>query len=99
MTRARHFSKKQPPIIPIIAAAVVIVAALIALLLIFVFKVGAPQVKQPDELLNTYFSGVKNKDYGSLYELIDESSQANISYEDFVVRNENIYSGIGATNI
>lgn len=54
---------------------------------------------QPDELLLQYFSGIGSGQYEDLYEMLDERSQAEISKDDFVSRNKNIYGGIEAENL
>ncbi|MDS0524320.1 penicillin-binding transpeptidase domain-containing protein [Clostridium sp. SHJSY1] len=52
---------------------------------------------KPSDVLNKYVSLLNDKDYEGMYSLI--SSDSNISKEDFVKRNKNIYEGIGASDI
>ncbi len=51
------------------------------------------------QVVQTYFSYINEKKYEEMYELISETSKQNISKEDFVKRNKNIYNGIDATNV
>lgn len=53
----------------------------------------------PEKTLEDYTSLINNKKYEEMYTKITKESQKNISKEDFVKRNRNIYDGIEATNI
>ncbi|MCL2578048.1 MAG: penicillin-binding transpeptidase domain-containing protein [Defluviitaleaceae bacterium] len=53
----------------------------------------------PDELLRQYFEHIENRRFEDMYNLLTELSQADISREDFIERNRNIYDGIDARNI
>ncbi len=55
--------------------------------------------KKPDALLSDYISSLQNADYGTMYGMLDQQSQLNISLEDFTARNKNIYEGIEAEDI
>lgn len=55
--------------------------------------------KKPDALLTEYVSSLQNADYGTMYGMLDQQSQLNISLEDFTARNKNIYEGIKAEDI
>lgn len=52
---------------------------------------------KPEETLNKYISLLNDKNYEGMYDLVSKDS--NISKEDFITRNKNIYEGIGASNI
>lgn len=54
---------------------------------------------KPQELLSSYMELVNNQKYEEMYNMISESSKADISQEDFIKRNKNIYEGIDAVNI
>jgi len=53
----------------------------------------------PDELLLQYFEHLNNGRFEDMYKFLSEISQGQISKEDFIERNRNIYEGIGARNI
>ena len=52
------------------------------------------KVEQPDELLLRYTSYIEKQEYGKMYAMLDHESAANISQDDFITRNQNIYEGI-----
>ncbi len=60
-------------------------------------SVSDPEPALPEEVLEAYMSAADAKDYEKMYSMVSESS--NISKEDFVTRNKNIYEGINAENI
>lgn len=49
--------------------------------------------------IETYMNNINNEDYEKLYEQINNSSKENISKEEFINRNKNIYTGIGLQEI
>ena len=53
----------------------------------------------PDEILRQYFSYITNRQFESMYNILNESSRELISLDDFIERNRNIYDGIDARNI
>lgn len=57
------------------------------------------QSKKPDVLFSDYVSNLQKADYQAMYGMLDGQSQLNISQEDFITRNKNIYDGIEAENI
>lgn len=50
-----------------------------------------------EEVLQSYMSAINDKDYEKMYSMISENS--NISEDDFISRNKNIYEGIDAQNV
>lgn len=50
-----------------------------------------------EEVLQSYMSAINDKDYEKMYSMISEDS--NISKDDFIARNKNIYEGIDARNV
>ncbi len=85
---------KNKKIAIIVLALIVIIAAIIACVVIF----NMPKEK-PEDVLNSYISMINDKNYEGLYSMISAKSKQNISEEDFLTRNENIYEGIDAVNI
>ena len=53
----------------------------------------------PEKVLEEYTSLINDKKYEEMYSKTTKKSQGNISKEDFIKRNKNIYEGIEATNI
>ena len=78
----------------------------ISIILILVISVGIgitiyfnnkPKNK-PENVLQTFASYINDKKYEDMYSLLSSKSKANISEEDFIKRNKNIYEGIEAKN-
>ena len=81
----------------IIVAIVIIVAiAIIAGGAFIIINKNAPK---PEEALSEYISLLNEQKYEEMYNMISESSKTQISQEDFVKRNKNIYEGIDAYDI
>ena len=55
--------------------------------------------EKPEKILNNYVSLINEKNYEAMYDQITEESKQNISREDFIARNKNIYEGIDATDL
>ena len=55
--------------------------------------------EKPENILNNYVSLINEKNYEAMYDQITEKSKQNISREDFIARNKNIYEGIDATDL
>ena len=55
--------------------------------------------EKPENILNNYVSLINEKNYEAMYDQITEESKQNISREDFIARNKNIYEGIDATDL
>lgn len=79
---------------------------LISIILIVVISVGIgitiyfnnkPKNK-PENVLQTFASYINDKKYEDMYSLLSSKSRANISEEDFIKRNKNIYEGIETEN-
>lgn len=81
----------------------VIIGIIIAIILVTAIVVGVivmnmPKEK-PEKVLNTYFSYINDQNYEAMYEELSSSSKENVSQEDFITRNQNIYEGIDSSNI
>ena len=77
--------------------AIVIILAIAAIVgAIFIINKNAPK---PEETLNAYISLLNEQKYEEMYNMISEYSKTQISQEDFVKRNKNIYEGIDAYDI
>ena len=56
-------------------------------------------IPKPDELFVRYVSFLSQGSYGEMYGMLDDQSRREISLDDFVSRNQNIYEGIEASHI
>lgn len=76
------------------------IISLIVILLVAVLGYGGYFIvknkskSSPEGVLNEFATKLKEGNYEEMYELISEESKTNISKDDFVERNKNIYSGI-----
>ncbi len=77
---------------------VFIIAAIVIAVSIIGFKIFSHK-PDPESKVTEYFTYLANGEYESMYKLLGSSSKQNISQEDFITRNKNIYTGIEATNI
>lgn len=80
----------------LISILVVLVIAIIVAVAIFV--VNRNKVK-PEDTLYTYISLINEQKYDEMYQMLSSDSKSEISQEDFVTRNKNIYNGIDAVNV
>ena len=85
--------KNKKIVIGIIIAIVLIVAMIVGIIIINMPK------EKPEEVLNTYFSYIKDQNYEAMYNELSSSSKETINQEDFITRNQNIYEGIDSSNI
>lgn len=60
---------------------------------------GAPQIPQAHETLYAYADYLQKGDYEAIYDLLDESSQTEITKEELINRYRNIYDGVDAEGI
>lgn len=79
----------------IIALVVVIIICAIIGLIVYINSTK----EKPEDTLNTYISLINEQKYEEMYNLISENAKSEISQEDFVKRNKNIYEGIDAYDI
>ena len=73
----------------VIIAIVIILAIAIIAGAIFIINKNAPK---PEETLSTYISLLNEQKYEEMYNMISENSKTQISQEDFIKRNKNIYN-------
>lgn len=57
------------------------------------------KTEKPEEILRAYFSAVEEKDYESMYQMVDPDTLINLDKEGFIHRNSRIYEGMEAHNI
>ena len=95
MSRQRRHtsSRKRPRILPVILIAAVIILLAAG---VFLFLRLRSRQTSPSDILKTYFSCVVSQDYEKMYQLSDTGD---VSKKDFISRNQNIYEGIGCSDI
>ena len=79
----------------------------ISIVALFVIGIGAGVLiymnslakNKPEAVLSEYVRFINEANYEGMYNLITEESQAKISKEDFIKRNQNIYNGIDMSNM
>lgn len=77
----------------------IISVVLILIAIVTVIIIMNRNNNKPQEALATYISLINEQKYEEMYNMISENSKTEISQEDFVKRNKNIYEGIDAVNI
>ena len=78
--------------------AVLFVAALVTLGAVLLLRKKPEQIS-PEDLLLTYMNCILQKDYDTMYNMLDKEASGNISREDFVKRNSAIYEGIEVSDL
>ena len=87
---------KNKKIIIIVISIILILAISVGIGITIYFN-NKPKNK-PEDVLQTFASYINDKKYEDMYSLLSSKSKANISEEDFIKRNKNIYEGIEADN-
>ena len=85
---------KNKKIIIIALVAVIVICAIIGI----VVYINSTKEK-PEDVLSTYISLINEQKYEEMYNMISNESKEQISQEDFIKRNKNIYEGIDAFDI
>lgn len=85
--------KNKKILIGVILAIIILIAIITAIIII------NQNGEKPEELFNQYISLINEQKYEEMYSLISKDSKEQISQEDFIKRNKNIYEGIDAVNI
>lgn len=81
----------------IIVISIILILAISVEIGITIYFNNKPKNK-PENVLQTFASYINDKKYEDMYSLLSSKSKANISEEDFIKRNKNIYEGIEAEN-
>lgn len=81
----------------IIVISIILILAISVGIGITIYFNNKPKNK-PEDVLQTFASYINDKKYEDMYSLLSSKSKANISEEDFIKRNKNIYEGIEAKN-
>ena len=93
--RKRRRTRGKKWLLPLIITLVILLGAGIVFV---IWHVMSNRVRQEDTVTR-YFSLLNEGKYEEMYSLLSDSSQKDVSKEDFISRNQNIYEGIGAADI
>ena len=85
--------KKKIIIIIVLIIAILIGGGLVA------YYISNKEKTTPEDIWNQYISYINEEKYEEMYEMITDTAKSQISKEDFIKRNENIYSGIDMANL
>ena len=75
-----------------------VIGITIAIVSVIVFTLNKTKAK-PEDIWQQYVSCINDQKYEEMYEMLTEESKAQISQEDFITRNKNIYEGIDMTDM
>lgn len=82
----------------------VVIGIIVAVILVAIvggvafFVLSGSKIK-PEEVWQQYISYINEQKYEEMYAMLTEESKSQISQEDFIKRNKNIYEGIDMTNM
>ena len=80
---------------------IIIISVIVCLSILAVggFLIYSSKATKPENILNEYISKINEAKYNEMYEMISNRSKGQITEEDFVKRNKNIYEGIDMSNL
>ena len=80
---------------------IIIISVIVCLSILAVggFLIYSSKTTKPENILNEYISKINEAKYNEMYEMISDRSKGQITEEDFVKRNKNIYEGIEMSNL
>lgn len=80
---------------------IIIISVIVCLSILAVggFYIYSSNTTKPEDVLNEYISKINEAKYNEMYEMISDRNKGQITEEDFVKRNKNIYEGIDMSNL
>ena len=81
---------------------IIVIVLIIAILIgggLVAYYISNKEKTTPEDIWNQYISYINEEKYEEMYEMITDTAKSQISKEDFIKRNENIYSGIDMANL
>ena len=85
--------KNKKVLIGIMSAVLILIAIVTTIIII------NQKGEKAEDILSSFIALINEQKYEEMYNLVSESTKSEISQEDFVKRNKNIYEGIDAVNI
>lgn len=79
-----------------IIVTIVVIATIVGSVATFVIT---QKLNKPETIWQQYVAYINEQKYDEMYDMITEDSKAQISKDDFVTRNKNIYDGIDMTDM
>ena len=76
-----------------------IVLFIIAIIIVVLGIILSLKKSNPETIWQKYIGYLNEKKYEEMYDMITQESKNNISQEEFISRNKNIYEGIDASNL
>ena len=77
----------------------IIVGVIVAIIVVVIFCVLNQSKVKPEDVWQSYIKLINEQKYEEMYAMLTEESKSQISQEDFVKRNKNIYEGIEMSNM
>ncbi len=101
MKKKSKKSKKNNKKIAIQKMRVILCFLILIVMAIFIFKgtSGETKLSKAMKTVDTYMSYINEAKYEEMYEMISESAKKNISKEDFITRNEEVYNLLEASSV
>ena len=78
---------------------IVVVAIVLAIAGGIILYTNNKTKSNPEDIWNQYIAYINDQKYDEMYNMLTDDSKAQISKDDFVSRNKNIYDGIDMTDI
>ena len=79
-----------------IILAIVVVVTIVGSIATFVIT---RKTNKPESIWEQYVAYINEQKYDEMYDMLTDDSKSNISKDDFVTRNKNIYDGIDMTDM
>ncbi|MDL2250453.1 penicillin-binding transpeptidase domain-containing protein [Lachnospiraceae bacterium OttesenSCG-928-J05] len=90
---------KRKHIILILSALLIVLLIVGGILAVQKFHLFGNPAEQKKQVLKAYMTAIEKNDYEKMWSLLSKDSQKQVSKEDFISRNQNIYEGIGTTKV
>lgn len=82
-----------------VVVGIIVAVVLVAVIVGVAFFVLNQSKTNPEDIWQNYISLINEQKYEEMYEMLTEESKSQISQEDFIKRNQNIYEGIEMSNM
>ncbi|PKM51397.1 MAG: hypothetical protein CVV02_07270 [Firmicutes bacterium HGW-Firmicutes-7] len=96
--KVRNKKMKRKVIMITVIGVCILVIALVSIFVKLFFENREISI-QPDELLKQYMANINDCKYEEMYAILSDGDESDLSKEDFIAKNQNIYEGIEASNL